>query len=401
MSPIAQILLAIACLGDLVLAHSYSGSSAFLFEDSSVTRESITHQSMTRRYLDLVPPRATHHEQRNPELRLRSRATPTAVDHAVLILDLDKTCLWGNDGNDLGIAMQWMEKPESTVRQLYKRIISPCVRPAFDEMMIKSKDLHTVIYTRRPQVLEYRSCFRDLTVAVKYKEEWHHDGQIYFPSTVKDASEIMSTYCGPQLLEEEENDVKKALERLLAARDAIQAELGLLEPPPVVVTAEQKDIDCTLKTLNIASDNAVLFDDNKALLSDPKVVCVDPFDAMPESMSKEVLSFMDEHLPVRELEEDLVEYLLEAKPDERSLEMDPRTDQLRWRIPKMSYGPLGWRIPDFEQNSPKDAGVMSPVTPFSQESSGLDLRANHECRQYANLKAAAERAVELRKASSA
>ena len=37
-----------------------------------------------------------------------------------LMLDLDKTTLYGNDGNDLGVALQWMDKDEVTVGELYR-----------------------------------------------------------------------------------------------------------------------------------------------------------------------------------------------------------------------------------------------------------------------------------------
>ena len=42
-----------------------------------------------------------------------------------LMLDLDKTCLFGNDGNDLGLCLQYMSKGREAVQELYNRIINP------------------------------------------------------------------------------------------------------------------------------------------------------------------------------------------------------------------------------------------------------------------------------------
>lgn len=50
------------------------------------------------------------------------------VSSAVLLLDLDKTCIYGNDGNDLAISLQWMERPLSEIQDLYKLLVSPCVK---------------------------------------------------------------------------------------------------------------------------------------------------------------------------------------------------------------------------------------------------------------------------------
>jgi hypothetical protein len=50
------------------------------------------------------------------------------VQNAVLMLDLDETCIYGNDGNDLPLAMQWMGRPTSEIQQLYKLLVSPYLR---------------------------------------------------------------------------------------------------------------------------------------------------------------------------------------------------------------------------------------------------------------------------------
>lgn len=50
------------------------------------------------------------------------------VSRSSLLLDLDETALYGNDGNDLPISMQWMGRPTEDIEQLYKLLVSPCVK---------------------------------------------------------------------------------------------------------------------------------------------------------------------------------------------------------------------------------------------------------------------------------
>ena len=69
------------------------------------------------------------------------------------MLDLDKTCLWGNDGNDLGLSLQWMEKPPELVRELYSLLVHPALRPAYEAYKERGEG-EVVIYTRRPQLLQ-------------------------------------------------------------------------------------------------------------------------------------------------------------------------------------------------------------------------------------------------------
>jgi hypothetical protein len=55
------------------------------------------------------------------------------VQSSVLLLDLDETCIYGNDGNDLPLAMQWMGRPNSEIQQLYKLLVSPYLKGGFFE----------------------------------------------------------------------------------------------------------------------------------------------------------------------------------------------------------------------------------------------------------------------------
>mmetsp|Transcript_38519 Transcript_38519/g.79002 ORF Transcript_38519/g.79002 Transcript_38519/m.79002 type:complete len:409 (+) Transcript_38519:120-1346(+) len=335
------------------------------------------------------------------------------ADEAVFLLDLDKTALFGNDGNDLGMALQWMEQPHEVVAELYKKLVSPCIRPAYKALKLKAKKVHVVLYTRRPQLVQYRSGFRDCALQVQYKDEWHCNGQICFPSHIRESSEITDCYKGPETIPEEATDMQKAIERLLAARDAITEELELDAPPDVVVTATEKDVSSTVCALGLPDRNAYLFDDNTNLQYDSKVVITEPLESLPLEQTREVLKFMNHHLPVHTLDEDLVEFLQGSPLDNRALEFDPETQQLCWRCPVMTQQPPVWRIPEFvateAMGRPRSGGLsrsrsLSPVTPDSVtpplESLASSARSCASQQGAVNLRAAVERAIELRKAAA-
>lgn len=77
-------------------------------------------------------------------------------------------------------------------------------------------------------------------------------------------------------------DLRKSLERMLAARQAIVNELGLEEPPVVVVTATPKDVMSTASFLGYDPRHSFLWDDNEKLRSNPRVTLVQPYDSMPD-----------------------------------------------------------------------------------------------------------------------
>ena len=110
-----------------------------------------------------------------------------------LMLDLDKTVLYGNDGNDLGVALQWMDKTFAKVEELYKQLINPSLKKVYDFYVQQGKQVEVVIYTRRPQIVYYKSCVSQNTVPVRYAEDWHDQGQIYFPSHVQTSQDILAT----------------------------------------------------------------------------------------------------------------------------------------------------------------------------------------------------------------
>jgi hypothetical protein len=267
-------------------------------------------------------------------------------DKLTLMLDLDKTVLYGNDGNDLGVALQWMDKDFSTVQELYKQLINPSLRKVYEFYVQQGKQVEVVIYTRRPQIVYYKSCVRQNTVPVRYAEDWHDQGQIYFPSHVKTSEDIVATYAGPELVDDEMHDVKMSLDRLLAARNAVAHELGLSSMPPVVVTAEAKDTEATAQYFNVPVESCLLFDDNSELRSDPRVVLVEPFESLPTERRRRLLDFMQRELPAEKLEEDLIEYLEEARANEMSIKRNPN-NKLVWWIPEAKGEVRSWRTPEF------------------------------------------------------
>lgn len=69
-----------------------------------------------------------------------------------LMIDLDFTALYGNDGNDLGLALQWMDKDPSVVEELYAKLINPELKTMYQSYVSMGTEVKVVIYTRRPQV---------------------------------------------------------------------------------------------------------------------------------------------------------------------------------------------------------------------------------------------------------
>ena len=205
-------------------------------------------EDVGQRYKELIPPK----KRSLPHLHAGARASlgemagalrrpadlappaPAAKAHEVmLMLDLDKCALFGNDGNDLGIALQWMDRPHEDVLELYRLLLNPCAARAHQFLRSQYRAVRVVVYTMRSTFLLYRSCFRDASIPLQWDPAWHRDGQLYLPPTVRDADEVLATYApdGLPLLEEERVDLRKSIERLLAAREAVRAGLGLAAPP--------------------------------------------------------------------------------------------------------------------------------------------------------------------------
>lgn len=252
----------------------------------------------------------------------------------------------------------------------------------YESFQRQSDRVDVVVYTRRPQMLRYHSSFRGETFGLRYKESWHKKSQVYFPPECKTAEDIMAEYTGPELLDEERIDILSSLQRLLAARAALTAELGLSEMPTVVVTSEFKDIEGTVQHLGLPLEHAFLYDDNIELVGHPNVITVLPVQSMPEERRGRVLEFLEERLPARLLDTELVEFLLESKPSERAVAMDPSTGDVTWHVPQ-AKARLEWAVPKLNRaatggrqqlaapemvrtiEGPRNAypGLFSPVTP--------------------------------------
>jgi len=219
-----------------------------------------------------------------------------------------------------------------------------------------------VIYTRRPMLLRYKSCVTGEVIGLKYDASWYDTvGQVYIPSSVREGADVLAHYSGPPLDKDEENDVLKGMERLLAARDAVAHELGLSELPPIVVTAAPKEVEETARHLGVDPNTSILYDDNVALAGDSRVVLVEPLRSLPRAQRDELIRFMENHLPVDELEEDLLYYLEGANPGEESLRYDALTDRIAWWIPELPGGGLKmWRIADvFKDAAAEEASLRA------------------------------------------
>jgi hypothetical protein len=307
------------------------------------------------------------------------------TDSVGIMLDLDKTCLFGNDGNDLGIALQWMERPPFVVQQLYDLLLNPALRPAYMKLTAHGK-VKVAIYTMRASLLYYRSNFRGMIIPLQYAPEWHVDGQVVLPSSVATADDIMAAYSGPYLTDDEHVDISHSMQRLLAARDAIQRALGLPAPPPVVISASGKDVPRTAGALGFPPASTFLWDDNPALVGQEGVVPVPPYVALDRAARDRLEDFLGRHLPAAALDDDLLDFMASAHPGESVLSLTgPDGSVPVWSLP-LSAEALAqpWpvpepccRVPSAEAPPPPQAaydwdlgGCLSPVTPADAAGSG-------------------------------
>lgn len=241
------------------------------------------------------------------------------MDEVVCFLDLDKCTIYGQDGNDLAIAMQWMGRPGSSVVELYRRLMNPQIKPLMKQLHRSTKRTPVVLYTMRPQLLQYRSAARNSRVNLRWKKEWHHSpDQVVIPPEIKDPEEIVAAYDGiTPLLEGEKQDLFMSFQRLLCIRQVVQEELELDYTPQVVVTSTMKDVQATAQKLGLRPERSYLWDDNTVLEGQPHVLTVDPYVAMDPPCRDRLLNFLQEELPADELREEVVDFMLGAKPDQR------------------------------------------------------------------------------------
>ena len=67
------------------------------------------------------------------------------------MLDLDHTSLFGNDGNDMGIVLQHMNKSYSTMQLLYDKLINPNLRTMFEAYKAQGKEIQVVVTPGAPR----------------------------------------------------------------------------------------------------------------------------------------------------------------------------------------------------------------------------------------------------------
>mmetsp|Transcript_16061 Transcript_16061/g.36709 ORF Transcript_16061/g.36709 Transcript_16061/m.36709 type:complete len:524 (-) Transcript_16061:71-1642(-) len=243
------------------------------------------------------------------------------VEEIVCFLDIDKCSIYGQDGNDLAIAMQWMQKPFPVLVELYRRLLNPRLKQLFAQLRMTVKRLPVVLYTMRPQLLQYRSACRDERFALRWKTEWHHSvDQVLIPTDITDPAEILAEYSGSVCLwEPEKQDLYMSFQRLLAIRKVIEEELELDSVPELVVTSVMKDVQGTAIKLGHRPEKCYLWDDNQVLEGQPHVLTVEPFVAMDPRGKSSLLEFLREELPEHELTEEVAEFMIGAKPEMRSL----------------------------------------------------------------------------------
>jgi hypothetical protein len=290
------------------------------------------------------------------------------------MLDLDKTCLFGNDGNDLGIALQWMERPHEIVKELYHLLLNPALQPAYSKLASQGK-VKVAIYTMRASLLYYRSNFRGMMIPLQYAPEWHVDGQLIIPSGVSSSADVMAAYSGPTLTEDEHVDISQSMQRLLAARDAIQHALGLALPPPVVVSAASKDVPRTAEALGFPPAATFLWDDNPTLVGRAGVVPIPPYVELGRAAHARLTDFLARHLPASGLDDDLLDFMASAHPGESVLSFEGDDGCVpTWTLPlSAEVSPQPWPVPEPSAVPVLDkqaaamhsweGGCMSPVTP--------------------------------------
>ena len=352
-----------------------SGGSELLQDSLLSVVSSEWRNDVGQRYSELKPPARKRSSIPQPSMvkgdllrklseeKVRSSDGSRAVDDGCIMLDLDKTCLFGNDGNDLGIALQWMESPYEHVQTLYQHLVNPSLRPAFDAFRRQVKNAKVVIYTMRSSLLFYNSNFRGIQIPVQFAPEWHKDGQLYIPADIMSANEIMQRYCGPQLIQEEHDDMLHAMERLIAARDAVLKSLALpIGSITVVVTSSHKDVQRTATTLGVRPETTYLWDDNSKLLGCAGVVAVEPYAALDTERHAQLMRFLEATMPAQSLDADLLDFMSSAPPDETVLSRSADGSPV-WQLPTRAAPPRPWPVPLLRAKEGLEAGSMSPVTP--------------------------------------
>ena len=300
-----------------------------------------------------------------------SNSAPAMLDELVVFCDPDMTCLLGNDGKDLPIAFQQMKRSKEDLQNLYGLVINPCLRPAYDKLKSQAKQIKVVIYTMRCELLRYHSDSRGIKFYLQYDPRWHLNRRLYIPAQVS-TEDVFKTVQN-ELNEEESHNFLLYLERLLAARNAVEEALGLdWESVSVVVTGTRKDVRQTARDLGLNPSASFLWDDNVELTGCPEVITVPPYLSLERNKAERLDSFLETTMPACELDQNLVDFLLEPQMEETAvIAKDPATGSTVWSLPWLPIAkdpPSPWPVLVLRQG--RDSVVrVSAVTP--EEADGL------------------------------
>ncbi|EKX45777.1 hypothetical protein GUITHDRAFT_108230 [Guillardia theta CCMP2712] len=251
-----------------------------------------------------------------------------------LLVDIDKAAIFGNDGNDLGLAFQWMGNSRESMKELYHRLLNPLLMQTYGFLSRQAKSVRVVIYSMRSSFFLYESAFRETVIPLRWDLSWHDGAQIYLPPKCLTGKMILDTYSSPvALLDEEKHDLESAFDRLLITREVIREALMLTYVPTMVLSAKKKSVFHTAKHLGANLDSTFLWDDNPSLSNDPRVFSISPYSAMTEESKSVLTTFLEEHLPLESLEPSLIEYMLGADEQDRVIARNAETGKLEFRIP--------------------------------------------------------------------
>ncbi|EKX39336.1 hypothetical protein GUITHDRAFT_143541 [Guillardia theta CCMP2712] len=118
-----------------------------------------------------------------------------------ILLDLDHTTIYGQDGNDLSIAFQLNGLDFSALCKLYTHLLNPQVKDLLERIRKLGYMFEVALYTRRSHLLSYMSLLRRRVISLKWREDWHFgSSHCLIPSNISSAEEVLETYRGVALM---------------------------------------------------------------------------------------------------------------------------------------------------------------------------------------------------------
>mmetsp|Transcript_24136 Transcript_24136/g.59515 ORF Transcript_24136/g.59515 Transcript_24136/m.59515 type:complete len:490 (+) Transcript_24136:362-1831(+) len=307
-----------------------------------------------------------------PRLRLQGRLqspSPVPEPKRAVFLDVDNTCIFGSDGNDLGIAFQHCRKSFEELTSLYERLCNRQVAKLVDDMRAEGieDEVQVSLFTRRATLVNFVSARTWETTHIDYGAWQQTPNELCVPGSVRNSDEILEACRAGEVLHEDDvADLKASWDRLLAARDALKRFLSLDYVPEMVVTAVGKDVRKTAARMGLDPTRAVLWDDNEDLSGDPNVQVVQRFESMPREQREELLRFLQAVNPVQELPEDTIAFMFGAKPEARAVEY--RDDYtIAYKINEEAAAARPYRLPSFFLAPSSSSTSSSSPTPGPQQ----------------------------------